>query len=317
MGRSVMKEKNMTLIKQAWEVKTNRSKEIAFFMPGAKRYGNQFYTNRQESFVNISVTASKCSCKCDHCGGKLLQTMIPATSSKRIMRVADNLQQMGSNGILISGGANLRGEVPLLPIIDGIKYAKDLGLKVVVHTGLLNEETAKALKKAGVDRVLIDVIADESTIKSVYHLDMVPQDYGLALQIAKDAGLILAPHIVVGLHYGEIKGEYKALEMIKKVDPHALVIVILTPQTGTVMENVDFPDINQVTEILAYTRITFPHIPVNLGCARPHGLYKRELEKIAVDCGVDGMAYPDESTFLYVEKKGLTYTVSEECCSLI
>ncbi len=312
-----MEEKNITLIKQAWQVKTKRGKEIAFFIPGAKRYSNQFYTNSQESFVNISVTASACSCKCDHCGGKLLQTMIPATTSPQLMRVADNLYQMGSKGLLISGGANLKGQVPLLSMIDGIKYAKDLGLKVVVHTGLLNEETAKALKKAGVDRVLIDVIADESTIKSVYHLDMVPEDYALALQIAKDAELALAPHIVIGLHYGKIKGEYRALEMIKGVEPHALVLVVLTPQANTVMENVELPDISQVTDILAHTRIKFPHIPVNLGCARPYGLYKRELEKMAVDCGLDGIAYPDESTFPYVGEKGLTFTISEECCSLI
>lgn len=304
-------------VKEAWTVKTKRDQQISFFMPGSKLYSNQFYTNQRQSFVNISITGTACSCRCDHCGGKLLETMIPATSPEQFMQLAQRLHSRNCQGILVSGGANRKGEVPLLSFIEAIKYAKDLGLKIVVHTGLLNNEIAQGLKHANVDQVLIDVIADKDTIKSVYHLSLEPQDYLTALQIGQKNGLPLAPHVVIGLHYGEVKGEYKALDMIKQVNPNAVVLVVITPQPGTVMENIELPNLEQVTDVIAYARHLFPQKPVTLGCARPYGLYKRELEKIAVDCGLDGIAYPDEATFTYAQEKGLAIKISEQCCSLI
>ncbi len=305
------------LIAKAWAVKANRDQQISFFMPGAKRYSNRFYTNRKQSFVNLSVTGTACSCNCDHCGGKLLETMISAPAPEKFRQVVEHLHRHNGEGILVSGGANHKGEVPLLPFLEEIKYAKDLGLKVVVHTGLLDRENARGLKKAAIDQVLIDVIADENTIKSVYHLSLQPQDYLTSLQIAGEAGLSLAPHVVIGLHYGDIKGEYKALEMIRQVEPSALVLIVITPQPGTVMENIKLPDLDKVTDIIARARNEFPRSPVTLGCARPYGRYKKELERIAIDCGLDGIAYPDETTFIYAQNKGLTVNVSELCCSLI
>ena len=59
--------------------------------------------------------------------------------------------------------------------------------------------------------------------------------------IFEESGLEWVPHIVAGLHYGTIRGEYEALDLIGRYNPAALVIVVITPLAGTPMANVTPP----------------------------------------------------------------------------
>ncbi len=309
--------KQNNLLQQAWKVRQNFDPVIHFFAPGAKHYYNRYYSNHANSFVNMSVTGKTCACRCDHCKGRLLETMVAVLSPREMRNVVDRLLNIGGKGILVSGGADAEGEVPLLPYIEVMKYAKNMGLKVLVHGGLIQPDTAAGLKEAGVDQVLLDVIGDENTIKRVYHLDRTPDDYLQSMVYCREAGLELAPHVVIGLHYGQIRGEKLALEMIREVAPETVVLVILTPSAGTAMAELMPPPIDKVAEIIAAARIMNPYTTLTLGCARPPGLYKRRVEIEAVDCGVNGIAYPDEVTVCYAANRGLEARFSEECCSLI
>lgn len=304
------------LIKQAWQVRQAHKPVMCFSAPGAKHYNNRYYANRAHSFVNVSVTGNVCACRCEHCQGLILQTMASAKTPDIFVNLVDRLSAQGCSGILVSGGALKNGQVPLMRHIEAIKHAKDKGLKVLVHTGLVDAETAFALKEAGVDQVLIDVIGERQTIEQVYHLQACPEDYLQAMQWCRQAGLSIAPHVVIGLHYGQILGELKALEMIKEVDPESLVLVVLTPLIGTAMARVEPPSLEKVAELIARARIMHPQTWLTLGCARPAGLYKRQAEIIAIDCGVNGIAYPDEAAVRYAADLGLETRFSEFCCSI-
>lgn len=304
------------LMQEAWEVRQRFEPVIDFFTPGAKHYENRYYSNRPFSFVNISVTGRACACRCDHCNGQLLCTMLEAVNPCALRKIIDRLIKNGTSGILISGGSDYRGEVPLISYIQEMKYAKDCGLKVLVHGGLVRPDTAAGLKEAGVDQVLMDVIGHENTIRQVYHLDLKPDDYLKSMQVCRQAGLNLAPHVVIGLHYGQILGEVQALEMISQAEPETLVMVVLTPARGTAMSRVLPPSPDDAARVMARARLLNPGTPLTLGCARPAGAYKRQVERRAVDCGVNGMAYPEEDTVLYAREKGLEIRFREECCSL-
>jgi len=307
----------LSAVQKAWGIRQRFQPEIWFSAPSAKHYENRYYSNHNHYFVNLSVTGEACACRCDHCNGKLLRSMIAAPTPPEMRRVIDQLQDMGCRGILVSGGANSQGEVPLLPFLDSLAYASQKGLKVLVHSGIINRETARGLKAAHVDQVLMDVIGDRDTIQQVYHLDQRPEDYLRAMFFCREANLNIAPHVVIGLHYGQIRGEIKALEMIRQAQPETIVMVILTPAWGTVMEGLKPPALAAVGEVMAQARIMNPDIPLTLGCARPSGQYKRAIEIRAVDCGVNGIAYPHEATIAYAQNKGLQTVFTEECCSLI
>ena len=304
------------LIKEAWSVRQNHEPTLWMAVPGAKHYANRYYANRRDSFVNLSVTGQACSCRCAHCEGKLLQSMLPIPTPADMMRAVNSLVDRGCRGILVSGVADCSGEVPLLEFAEAIAYARSKGLRVLVHSGLITRETAVALREAGVDQVLMDVIGHEDTIRQVYHLNRTPRDYLDSMMVCREAGLAIAPHIVIGLHFGTILGELQAMEMIRQAEPEALVLVILTPTRGTAMENIEPPPADQVALIMAMARIQNPDIPITMGCARPPGVYKRQVEMAAVDCGINAIAYPDESTVDHAQRRGLEIVFTETCCSL-
>lgn len=306
-----------SILKLAQETRKNMEPVVYVSAPGAKRYNNKYFSNNSYSFVNLSITGDKCRCNCEHCEGKLLQTMIPAVTPKEMNRIIDRLAENDCQGILVSGGATGNGEVPLAGFIESIAYAHEQGMRVIVHSGLLRRSTALALKEAGADQVLIDIIGDEKTIRDVYHLDRKPEDYLNAMLLCREAGLNIAPHVVIGLHFGRIRGEYKSFDMISQAQPQVVVMVIITPICGTGMQNIIPPHITEVAKLIGTARIVNPDTPLTLGCARPAGEYKRQAELMAVDCGVNGIAYPDENTIDYINQKGLEVVFSQKCCSLL
>lgn len=289
--------------------------KICFAVPGSKHYETADYLNSQDSFANISITGTACNCRCEHCRGKLLETMLPAATLEEFYEVIDGLAAKGCRGVLVSGGSDEKGEVPLAPFAPGIVYARQKGLKVLAHGGIISKNTAAALKQAEVDQVLLDIIGDEATIRDIYHLKNSPEDYYEAMKNCQEAGLDFVPHVVVGLNKGKISGEYHALEMIKKADPRVVVIVVLKPMRGTPLEDIAPPAIEEVASLLKHARGLFQRNILTLGCAKPGGRYKAELEKIAIDNRVDVIAFPSEKTVEYARKEGLDILFKEECCS--
>jgi uncharacterized radical SAM superfamily protein len=243
--------------------------------------------------------------------------MISATTPDRLMELGDDLVKKGCGGVLLSGGAERSGGVPFTGFYKAMKYLKQKGLQVIVHTGLIEEENAVKLKESAVDQVLIDVIGDEDTIKQVYHLDKSPEDFERTLGYMKKAGLNLAPHIVIGLNYGNISGEYKAIEMISKIDPDVIVLVILSPMRKTPMFGVPLPSPEDIARIAAVARIYNPNTPITLGCVRPSGAEKIRTEKLLIRAGVNGITYPMDKTIEFSESLGLKTMFRQTCCSLL
>jgi uncharacterized radical SAM superfamily protein len=243
--------------------------------------------------------------------------MISATNPDRLMELGDDLVKRDCDGVLLSGGAERSGGVQFSGFYNAIKYLKQKGLKVIVHTGLIDEETAVKLKESAVDQVLIDVIGDEDTINQVYHLDKSPEDFEKSLEYMKNTGLNIAPHIVIGLNYGKISGEYKAIEMISKVEPDVIVLVILSPMRQTPMFGVLLPSPEDIAKIAAVARIYNPNTPITLGCVRPSGSEKVRTERLLIRAGVNGITYPMDQTIEFSESLGLKSEFKQTCCSLL
>jgi len=162
----------------------------------------------------------------------------------------------------------------------------------------------------------MDVIGHEQTIREVYHLDRSPEDCLRSMMICREAGLNFAPHVVIGLHFGQIIGEYNALKMIREVQPKTLVLVILTPTAGTGMYTVSPPDLPEVEKVLVAARVWNPDIFLSLGCAKPPGVYKRQVEMLAIDYGFNGIAFPGDAAIEHACRRGLLPVFTEQCCSL-
>ncbi|MFY9921431.1 MAG: radical SAM protein, partial [Mycobacterium sp.] len=161
-----------------------------------------------------------------------------------------------------------------------------------------------------------DIIGADETIRDVYHLDLTTADFARSLRVLAEHGLRIIPHIVLGLHYGRFLGEHRALEMVTAHPVSTLILVVLVPLVGTPMAHLPPPPTEDVTAFFATARAAAPSIPVNLGCARPMGQIKIDLDQAAVDLGLNGIAYPADGIIGYAESRGITARRYEYCCSL-
>ncbi|MGO9971538.1 MAG: radical SAM protein [Solirubrobacteraceae bacterium] len=293
--------------------------EIEFYAPALKRWRSSEWTPESaRRFVAVSLTGTACALQCDHCAARMLQGMVTLGVDRDLFATAQELHARGTAGLLVTGGSRRTGSVPLAPHLDAIRRIREeLRMRVLVHCGVATPQLAAGLAGAGVDGVMLDVIGARETIREVYHLDLAPADFERSLALLTDRGLRTIPHIVLGLHWGRLHGEWEALEMIARHSVAALVLVVLAPLSGTPMARVAPPPLEDLSDFFALTRARMPGTPVNLGCGRPMGAIKVELDRAAIDHGLNGIAYPADGIVSYARECGLEPAFHEQCCALI
>ena len=289
-----------------------------FYAPGLKKWSTPEWTpTNPKRFLPVSVTGSACALSCDHCQTKVLDGMAGIPTGETLFDVAARIKAGGSEGMLVSGGSTRTGGVPLTPHLKHVpRIREELGMKVIVHSGVVSPRLADQLAEAGVDGVMLDIIGADETIRDVYHLDLTTADFDRSLGVLAAKGLRIIPHIMLGLHYGKFLGEQRALEMVTDHAVSTLILVVLVPLVGTPMAHLPPPPTEDVTAFFAAARAAAPAIPVNLGCARPMGQIKLDLDHAAVDLGLNGIAYPADGIIGYAESRGITARRYEYCCSL-
>ena len=308
------------LFNEAYQLShTHFSNSIHFFIPSMVHYETPFYrTAKPQNFPAISITGRRCYLNCEHCKGRLLEGMIPATSPQKLFGVCSGIKKEGGRGCLISGGSSIDGSVPLMDFIPTIKRVKEeLGLEVVVHTGLVNPLLAEALAEANVDAAMIDIIGSNETAREIYHLHCDVSSFDRSLDLLELNGIPIAPHIVVGIHRGKLRGERRAIEMVSKHDPTAAVVVALMPLQDTPMESVSAPPPFEIARVVLALRLLMPRTPLLLGCARPKGAHKIKTDVLAIEAGVNGVAYPSAEVIDFVKRRELEIKFHEACCSLL
>jgi lipoyl synthase len=296
----------------------SRTNEIRFYAPSFMYYKTSYYRSSPTIFPTISVTGKSCALNCKHCSGLVLETMYPVKSSEELFELCVQLKKKGALGCLISGGCLPNGSVPVDKFVESITRVKrELGLTILVHTGIIDETTAKALAEANVDSALVDIIGSNDTIKEICKLNVTVDDYSRSLKALQDSGISFVPHVIVGLHYGRLEGELQALQMIRNYRPSALVVIAFMPIRRTEMEKIDPPKPAEIAKVMATARLMFPETPLVLGCMRPRGRHRVETDTMAIKAGVDAIAFPSEEAVRFAEQRGRAVAFSSLCCSQI
>ncbi|MBC8177911.1 MAG: radical SAM protein [Deltaproteobacteria bacterium] len=294
--------------KLSWEI---HGKELKCFIPG-----RMFFMGERGQYPAISLTGKSCALNCDHCRRKILEGMISAPEPHVLKEVCQRLNKEGSLGILLSGGSDDQGALPWNKFLEAIEWIKQhTSLKISIHTGLVDHETARGFKNVGVDEVLIDVVGSEETMRQVYHFPGGLKAMVSSLDALAATKLPLIPHIVVGLHYGKIEGEMHALEMVAKHSISALVIVVLQPLRQTPMEDVQPPAPETVARFISAARLRIPQAPFSLSCARPLGPHRVETDILALEAGINRIAMPSEEALEKAREMGLDIEFHKTCCS--
>ena len=267
-------------------------------------------------FPPVSVTGSHCELRCSHCRGHYLGHMPDVSRPEKLRDFCVAHEKVGGVGVLISGGSNREGRVPLGPFLRTITWVKEnTGLIVNLHTGMLDNVEAQDVASTGADIVSVDVVGSDETLREVYGLRTSVEEYNATLIHLMDASVPhVAPHICVGLHYGKVIGEYRALKIAVGIDPEVIVFLGLIPTEDTPMADVPPPAPSEINGLMNETKRLRPRIDVSLGCMRSREK-KAELDWAAIEAGADRVALASRSTEIKVQEAGYRIIRLDGCCA--
>lgn len=297
----------------------NAVRPINFYVPTFKAYATSEIAGCGKSaWPAVSITGPECKLQCDHCKARLLEPMLPATTPEALWRVVNERIASGAQGMLLTGGSNHRDEVEYGPFFPTIRRIKDAfpEFRIAMHTALATRDQARRIEDAGIDAAMLDIIGAQDTVTQVYHLRRPVADFEASLAHLTETSLKVVPHIVIGLHYGRLLGEWNALEMIQRHQPAAVVLVVIMPFYAPARRPFAVPTGREVGRFFMDARAALPDVPVLLGCARPPGRAKVEIDAYAVMAGLNGIAHPSDGTVALAARLGRPVKVTPACCSI-
>ncbi len=264
-------------------------------------------------FPGISVTGDWCALKCKHCNAKFLKGMIPCTNDRELVEIAGKIANEGGRGILLSGGCNDKGMVPLWNVLEGVHTLKKYtALKVNAHTGLVfTRDLADLYVASGIDVFSVDVVGSKDVVREILHLGVDTSVYTKTIENLLAAGGKVVPHITIGVNYGKESGEEKSIEIVAEYSLPKVVLNVLVPVSGTALESVHVP-YERIEKVFEYARGKIGG-EIVLGCMRER---IPDIEKLAYRCGLSGIAHPSREFIEFIEKMGGKLEFIEGCCSL-
>ncbi len=251
----------------------------------------------------LSLTGRQCALDCAHCGGHYLSGMRPIWEA----------EPDASTSCLISGGCDPGGKVPVLAHLERVRAWRP-GRRMNWHVGLISEAEMAAIAPL-VDVVSFDFVGDDATIREVYGLDRTVEEYAQTYRLLRRYARTL-PHITIGLRGGELGHELPAFEWLQELGADGLVLLVFIPTPGTRYADCQPPAPQAVADLLAEARLRFPDVPLYLGCMRPRGQYRDQLDPLAVRAGVNVIVSPARPARSLAAELGLLSRQMRECCVL-
>jgi uncharacterized radical SAM superfamily protein len=292
---------------------------VHFYTPTFKSYQtSELKDCGKSAWPAVSITGGDCKLQCDHCKAKILEPMIPARTPEDLWRVVNGIIEDGAQGMLLTGGSNHRNEVEYDNYYSTIRRIKDEfpDFRIAMHTALVDDNIARSMEQAGIDAAMMDVIGSQDTITQVYHLRRSVDDFEATLESLVKTNMKVVPHIVIGLHYGRLLGEWNALEMIQRHLPDAVVLVVVMPFYAPESRPFVTPDTEAVGRFFMDARKALPETPLLLGCARPPGQAKLQIDTYAVMAGLNGIAHPSDGVVELAARLERRIRVTPACCSI-
>ena len=251
----------------------------------------------------LSLTGGQCALDCAHCGGHYLGGMRPIQDS----------EPDDSTSCLISGGCDLQGRVPVLAHMDQVRAWRQ-GRTMNWHVGFVSEAEMESITPL-VDVVSFDFVGDDATIHEVYGIDRTVDDYVDTYRLLRRHRRTL-PHVTIGLRGGALGHEIAAFEHLEALGIDGLVILVFIPTQGTRYAERQPPALDEVAQLLVDARLRFPDKPLFLGCMRPKGRYRDQLDLLAVQAGFNVIVSPALPARQQAAELGLTARKIRECCVL-
>jgi uncharacterized radical SAM superfamily protein len=229
--------------------------------------------------------------------------MRPAVTPARLSSEIERLAASGGSGLLVSGGCDANGMVPMEAFIEALICARRRGLKVNMHPGMCDEGRAALLAPAA-DSVSLDLVCDDHAARATLHLASA-RGHMATIDAWAGKGPRVVPHLLIGL--GSEGSEMEAIAFCRERGIRRLVLLALMPPKG----RGDVPE-RRLLKAAASAMESIPEVV--LGCMRPRGSTGSEIS--CLEAGVRHMANPSRAALDRAEEMGCEVRVHHACCSL-
>ena len=247
------------------------------------------YTFREFEFCSlISARTGKCSQNCKYCAQSThYNTDIythPLVGIDEVIKTAKESKENGAiNFAIVTSGKTPDEAKDFDELLKMIKEINKLGLKSCASIGILNQQQAKKLKEAGLNRFHHNI----NTAKS-YHSEICTthtfQDRLNTCKYVKEQGIELCCGVIIGMGETIEQRIEMALELAQ-IAPESIPVNILTPIKGTPFENYyDKIDEENIIRTIAIFKIANPNSSIRLAGGKKARLSEKNIELLIENC---------------------------------
>ena len=252
----------------------------------------EYTTNEVEFCSLISARTGKCSQNCKYCAqSSHYMTNIethPLVSVEEVRKAAEESKKNKAIRFAIVTSGKSPYESDFDKMLEMIKEINKVeGLKSCASLGILNENQARRLKEAGLNRYHHNI----NTCKS-YHDEICTthsyEDRINTVKLVKKYGMTLCCGVILGMGESVEQRIEMALELAE-IQPDSIPVNFLTPIKGTPFENyIDKIDEDNILRTLAIFKIANPKSVIRYAGGRQIRLSKENMEYALKNC-VEGI----------------------------
>ncbi len=238
----------------------------------------------------INAKSGACSEDCAFCAQSIHHKtnikIYPLISTEEILKKAEQMKKNGATRFSIVTSGKKPSKRELERISKTIYQIKEkIGISTCASLGILNEESARILKEAGLERYHHNLETSRSFFPNICTTHSYEEDIN-TLKIAKQVGLKVCSGGIIGL--GE-KWEHR-IELaftLKELNVDSIPINFLNPIAGTKLQNMPLLYPYEALKAIAIFRIINPEKDITICGGREKVL--GELQDKVFSAGANGI----------------------------
>ncbi|MFW9882153.1 MAG: hypothetical protein ACFFG0_54510, partial [Candidatus Thorarchaeota archaeon] len=100
-------------------------------------------------------------------------------------------------------------------------------------------------------------------------------------------------------------------------DPSLIVVIVLIPPKNSTTK-FEIPQPEVIAKVISVIRFLFPMTEISLGCMRPRGNIKTEVEKMALKAGITRIEIPSRNTLKWLKnhRPEILFKFYSACCGI-
>ena len=222
----------------------------------------------------LNIKSGGCSEDCAYCSQSARnkttvedETMMSVSEA---VKVAKQAKEKGASRFCMGAAWRQPKDQDLDEVINMVQEIKALGLETCATLGMLTQEQASKLKKAGLDYYNHNLDTSAAFYKTIISTHEY-EDRLNTLEYVRDAGINVCCGGIIGM--GE--SEHDRADMLQALScmpkhPESVPVNLLIKVEGTPLSDVDRPDPFEFIRTIAIARILMPASYVRLSAGREH-----------------------------------------------